>query len=80
MNFGFGSMVKMVMERDNQTLCPLRTWWFVVFILLLAVSGWTAYKGINFDFGVMAKAWAEFLMAAGATITAKALTEPKEQK
>ncbi|CAG9228957.1 hypothetical protein [Burkholderia vietnamiensis] len=67
-------------ERDNATPCPLRIWWFLVFILLLAESGWTAYKGINFDFGVMARSWSEFLTAAGVTIVGKALTEPKEDK
>lgn len=67
-----------LLERDNRTPCPLRIWWFLVFLLLLGISGWTAYKGINFDFGVMVKSWTEFLTAAGLTITGKALTEPKE--
>jgi hypothetical protein len=64
-------------ERDNDTPCPLRIWWFLVFVVLLSASGWTAYKGINFDFGVMTRSWTEFLTAAGVTIAGKALTEPK---
>lgn len=68
---------RFLLERDNITPCPLRIWWFIVFILLLSVSGWTAYKGINFDFGVMSRSWTEFLSAAGITITGKALTERK---
>jgi hypothetical protein len=68
---------KCLTERDNTTPCPLRFWWCLVFILLFGISAWTAYKGINFDFGQMARAWTEFLTAAGLTITGKALTETK---
>lgn len=67
-------------ERDNVTPCPLRLWWALVFVLLLCESGWTAYKGANFEFGVTVRSWTEFLTAAGVTIAGKAMTEPKENK
>jgi hypothetical protein len=68
---------KYLTERDNATPCIVRIGWFLVFWMLLAVSGWTAYKGINFDIGTMTRSWTEFLTAAAIAIAGKALTEPK---
>lgn len=64
-------------ERDNKTPCPIRIWWFIVFAHMLGVSAWSAYRGINFNFGEMTHAWVEFLGAASLAIAGKALTESK---
>jgi hypothetical protein len=64
-------------QRDNETPCVVRIGWFFVFWVLLWVTAWTAYKGINFDFGVMTRSWTEFLAAASISIAGKAMTEPK---
>lgn len=63
-------------ERDNVTPCPVRIWWFIVFVHLLAISAWTSYKGINFDFSAQVHSWIEYLGAASAAIAVKAVTEP----
>lgn len=67
-------------ERDNTTPCPVRLWWFLVFLQLMGEAAWSAYKGINFDFGVQVHAWVEFLGAASIAIAVKATTEPKDTK
>lgn len=64
-------------ERDNETPCPVRIWWFIVFLHLLAESGWNAYKLTNFDFAAQVHSWIEYLGAATAAITIKATTEAK---
>ena len=71
------STPKFLTERDNKTPCPVRIGYFVVFVQLLIISTWSAYKNYGYDFTAIVHGWIFFLGAAAASITGKALTEPK---
>lgn len=65
-------------ERDNKSPCIVRFMWVVVFVHLLALTGFALIKGQPFDFGADVRAWCEFLACASLGIAGKALTEKKE--